>query len=75
MKQEHKPLTKEEYNSIKPGDGITRMLAFCIPVQLIVQSITETTIDAGWIFDRDSGIEIDKDISVPVSYISEIFKP
>lgn len=74
MKQEHNPLTKEEYNSIKPGDVIVRMLAFCIPMQLVVQSVSDTIIDAGWTFDRNTGLEIDEDIPVTVSYISEIFK-
>lgn len=74
MKQEHNPLTKEEYNSIKPGDGIERMLAFCIPMKLVVQSVSDTIIDAGWTFDRNTGLEIDEDIPTTVSYISKIYK-
>lgn len=74
MKQEYKPLTKEELASIKPGDVIERMLAFCIPCELIVQSVDEKIIDAGWIFDRLTGLEIDEDIPTTVSYISRIIK-
>ena len=67
------PLSKEEYNSIKEGDWVTRMLAFCIPMPLKVTRVTDTTIITGlWEFDRNTGIEIDEDISSPVSYISEI---
>lgn len=74
MKQEYKPLTKEEYNSIQPGDKIERMLAFCLPMELIVQSVSDTIIDAGWTFDRNTGLEIDEDIPTTVSYISKIYK-
>jgi len=74
MLQSYNPLSKIEYQSIKAGDTIERMLTFSIPMNLIVQSVSETTIDAGWVFDRTTGIEIDEDISVPVSYISKIIK-
>jgi hypothetical protein len=74
MKQTHIPLSIAEYQSIKPGDVIERMLGFSIPMELVVQSVTESIIDAGWVFDRTTGIEIDEDISVPVSYISKIIK-
>jgi hypothetical protein len=73
MKQSYNPLTKEAYHSIKKGDVIVRMLAFCMPDKLIVNEVTENVITAGWWeFDRNTGVEIDEDISVPVSYISEI---
>lgn len=75
MKQEHKPLTKEQYNSIKAGDVIERMLGFCIPVYLVVSKVDDKMIytgDEGWTFDRNTGLEIDEDISVTVSYISKI---
>jgi hypothetical protein len=74
MNQQYKPLTKEEYHSIQKGDIIERMLAFSIPMEIVVQSVNEDTIDAGWIFHKNTGIEIDEDISVPVSYISKIIK-
>ncbi len=69
---EYTPLTKEELHNIKPGDVIERMLAFCIPDYLVVQSVSETIIDCGWTFDRNTGLEIDEDISVTVSYIRKV---
>lgn len=72
MKQRYNPLTKEEYNSIKPGDVIERMLAFAIPMYLEVQSVKNGIIDAGWTFDANTGLEIDEDIPSTVSYISKI---
>lgn len=69
MKQEFTPLSVEKLQMISPGDVIERMLAFSIPIYLIVQSVTDDIIDAGWTFDRKTGIEIDEDIPVPVSYI------
>jgi len=74
MKQSYTPLTKEEYHSIKKGDVIERMLAFAIPMELVVQSVTDDVIDCGWTFDRNTGLEIDDDIPVKVSYISRIIK-
>lgn len=72
MKQEHTPLTKEQYNSIKKGDVIERMLAFCIPCYLIVQDVKDGIIDAGWTFDANTGLEIDEEIPSTVSYIRRI---
>lgn len=74
MKQGHTPLTKEEYLDIKTGDRVERMLGFCIPMTLIVQDVTDDIIDCGWIFDRNTGLEIDDDIATTVSYISKVFK-
>ena len=71
-KQEYFPMDKESLRAIKAGDVIERMLGFAIPVYLIVQSVTEDFIDAGWIFDRNTGLEIDEDISVKVSYIKRV---
>lgn len=71
-KQTYTPLTKEKYQAIKPGDVIERMLAFCIPMYLIVKSVNDTIIDAGWVFDRDTGMEIDEDIASTVSYIRRV---
>lgn len=75
-KQAHFPLTKEEYNSIKTGDKLERMLAFCIPMPVIVQYVKDDVIytAGGWTFDANTGLEIDEDISVTVSYISKILK-
>lgn len=72
MKQEYTPLTKEQYQAIKPGDVIERMLAFCIPMYLNVQKVEDGIIDAGWTFDRNTGLEIDGDIPLSVSYIRRV---
>lgn len=73
MKAEYKPLiTKEELLNIKKGDVLERMLAFSIPVYIIVQKVTEDVIDAGWTFNRHTGLEIDDDISTTVSYIRRV---
>ena len=72
MKQEYTPLTKEQYQAIKPGDVIERMLAFCIPMYLNVQKVEDNIIDAGWTFDRNTGLEIDEDIPLTVSYIRRV---
>lgn len=72
MKQEYTPLTKEQYQAIKPGDVIERMLAFCIPMYLNVQKVEDNIIDAGWTFDRNTGLEIDEDIPQTVSYIRRV---
>jgi hypothetical protein len=73
MNQNYNPLKINEYHSIKVGDVIVRMIAFCLPDQLIVNEVTANRIKAGlWEFDRNTGIEIDEEISVPVSYISRI---
>lgn len=72
-KQSYTPLTREEYNQIKPGDVIERMLAFCIPMYLVVQKIENGVIDAGlWTFDTNTGLEIDEDIPTTVSYIRRV---
>lgn len=71
-KQSYAPLSKEELLAIKKGDVIERMLAFAIPMYLIVQEVTEDIIDAGYIFDRHTGLEIDEDISTLVSYIRRV---
>jgi hypothetical protein len=74
MKQTHSLLTKEEYNSIKSGDKLERMLAFCIPMIVIVQHVKDDVIytAGGWTFDANTGLEIDEDIAATVSYISNI---
>lgn len=65
-------MTDKELYKIKEGDVIERMLACFIPVYLIVQRVTENIIDAGWIFDRHTGEEIDEDINSPASYIRRV---
>jgi hypothetical protein len=71
-KQSFTPLTKEQYHAIKKDDVIERMLAFSIPMYLVVQSVTDTIIDCGWTFDRNTGIEVDDDIPTKVSYIRRV---
>ena len=72
MEQQHKPLSQEQYRAIKAGDVVERMLAFTIPVYLIVQEVIDDIIDCGWTFDRNTGLEIDDDIPTTVSYISKV---
>ena len=46
------------------------MLAGMIPMELPVTDVTDSRIVCGWWeFDRDSGVEIDEAISVPVSHL------
>ena len=70
--QKYNPIEKEILLSIKKGDVIERMLGFCVPMYLIVQEVSETVIYCGWTFDRNTGLEIDEDISATVSYISKV---
>jgi len=71
-KQEFNPLSIDEYQAIKVGDVLERMLGFAIPCYVTVVEITDDFIDCGWVFDRNTGLEIDEDIPVPVSYISKV---
>lgn len=67
--QTYTPLDKETLLAIKKGDVIERMLAFSIPVYLIVAEVTEDRIKSAWEFDRATGLEVDEDLqdmSVPV---------
>lgn len=66
------PMTRETLFAIKKGDVLERMLAFEIPLYLIVQKVTDDVIDCGWIFNRKTGIEIDEEIPSPVSYIRRV---
>lgn len=69
---DHTPLSKEELHAIKAGDTIERMLGFDTPVYLKVKEVTEGIIDAGWIFNRDTGLEIDEHMTITVSYIRRV---
>ena len=68
----YKPLSQEELQTIKKGDVVERMLAFKIPMYLVVQEVTDNVIDCGWTFDRNTGLELDEYIPVTVSYISKV---
>ena len=72
LKQAYEPMSAEALANIKEGDILERMLAFAIPMPIIVQSVNETIIDAGWQFDRRTGLEIDEDIPTKVSYIRRV---
>lgn len=73
MKIQYQPMTKEQLSQIKSGDVIERMLAFSVPMYLVVEEVTDTQIIAGWYtFNRETGIEIDEDIPTPVSYIKKV---
>ena len=59
-----------KFKDIKIGDKVTRLLAGIIPMELQVTDVTNNRIICGsWEFDRDSGIEIDEYISIPVSHL------
>lgn len=57
-------------STLKKGDVVTRMLAGTIPMQLRITDITDNKIVCGaWVFDKETGHEIDDDISCLVSFI------
>lgn len=60
-----------KFRDIKTGDTVTRLLAGVIPMELRVTAVTEDRIicGGGWEFSRDTGVEIDKEISCPVSHL------
>lgn len=68
----NKPLSKELLETIKAGDIIERMLGGTLPCYLKVAHVTEDRIDACWVFDRKTGLEIDEDIPMTVSYIRRV---
>ncbi len=53
---------KQYLDSLKPGDVVTRMLAGVMPIELVVQSVSDTIIDCGWTFHKETGAEIDEDL-------------
>ncbi len=58
------------FSHIKVGDTVTRMLAGKIPMELKVTDVTDIAIICGWwTFDRKTGVEIDDDIPVVVSFL------
>lgn len=75
MKQEQKytPLSKEKVKAIKVGDVIERMLAFVVPMYLIVSKVENGMIETGpWTFSAETGLEVDEDIPTTVSYIRRV---
>ena len=66
-------MNSNDLRTIKEGDIVERMLGFVIPLKLVVTKVTDETIEAGlWVFDRNTGLEIDEDIPTPVSYIKSV---
>ena len=58
---------------IQVGQTVTRLLAGCIPMELIVTEVGEKLIKCGsWEFDRESGLEVDPLLGAPPQYISHI---
>ena len=58
------------FRNVKVGETVKRMLAGVVPMKLKVSEITETRIICGpWEFDRNTGLEIDEDIPVTVSFL------
>ena len=58
------------FRHFQKGDKVRRMLVGVIPRDLIITEVTDDLIICDWWqFDRDSGIEVDDDISCPVSHL------
>jgi hypothetical protein len=54
-------------HALKAGETVTRLLGGSIPMRLVVTEIDERFIycgrpGAGWMFDRDTGIEVDEEL-------------
>lgn len=47
------------FENVKAGDVVVRMLGGQIRMELKVQAVTDKLIDCGWTFDRKTGAEID----------------
>ena len=55
---------------MKIGDTVTRWLCGSIPMKLKITDLTQNKIICGnWEFDRETGVEIDNMIDVPISHI------
>jgi len=59
------------FRNIAVGDIVHRMLAGVVPMDLRVTEITDDLIitHGGWEFSRDTGVEIDDMISIPISHL------
>ena len=58
------------FRHFKKGDKVRRMLVGEIPSDLTITEVKDDLIICGsWQFDRDTGIEVDDDISCPVSHL------
>lgn len=52
-----------EFENLKVGDVVTRMLGGTIPMRLSVSAITDRIITcSAWQFDKATGAEIDEDL-------------
>ena len=57
-----------DFSTVKVGDVVTRLLGGVIPMLVNVTEITPAHIVCGpWVFDKQTGEEIDDDISCSVS--------
>jgi hypothetical protein len=53
----------KEFENLKVGDVVVRMLAGTIPMKLRVSEITDELIISGaWQFDRATGAEVDEEL-------------
>lgn len=51
------------YESIKPGDKVTRLICGFMPMEMTVTKVDDTLIHCGdWTFDRNTGAEVDEDL-------------
>ena len=77
MEHTYQQLDKEILHNIKPGDIIERMLGFVIPDYLRVTEVNDQFIycgpkNVGWKFDRDTGLEVDEDLTTTPSYLARV---
>lgn len=59
-------------DNLKIGDTVKRMLGGQVPMTLPIMALTDDTITLGpfgWVFDRQTGLEIDGEIFVLVSHL------
>lgn len=66
------PVPGSNFEYLKVGDKVTRMLAGVVPMQLVVSHVTDTlvgcvsedprAVGAIWTFSRRTGAEIDDDL-------------
>jgi hypothetical protein len=60
-----------DFTDVKKDDMVLRMLAGTIPMKLSVTEVTEDRIicGGGWEFDRQTGMEVDDEFTITVSYL------
>lgn len=88
VEQNWQIMRRPSYRDVEVGDVVLRLLAGVIPMSLIVTKVDDKLIycgtdDApgtmepvhGWTFDRDTGVEVDEDIPMAVSFLTAVHKP